>query len=398
MAVLVSNGISAQGITVAQDIFNCDSLFSTGSATLGGQSLVSASGVLVPSNSASNGAYIGMLDIAIVLVLMMFAILGVVYAIGSAFGINKLIDFVKRESVESLANIIIIVVIFVGGFAVFNNAIIFFANLAAAGVGSAPATITSSGAPLSTSQVFTQTCWNYENSIINGNLINYFNVVELLFLVHIILNLQVNLNPNGFGFIIQPYAGVQTLQTTVWSEEAISFGIIGIGALLILLLFVVYWLFPIFFYAGIVLRSFPWTRAAGGSMLALFISFYIIFPALLYTFSAFSTGNAAICGSGSQAATLKLCTAGSDIGKLLLQEHVTLSTVSDAAGSVFGASSFGTAMYDNVTDFTNEVSSSILQMAGVLLSLIIAYDLLEFLGDVLGSPSLQSNRILSKVL
>ncbi len=346
-----------------------------------------------------------MLGIGVLLVLIMLALLGVVYAIGTAFNINKLNDFVRREYVETLANIIIIVVVLVGGFAIFNNATIFFADLAAGSIGTQALQTTGSSPTAATSQVFTAICNNYENTIINNNLYNYVNVVSFLFIINTLVTLKINLDPNEFGFTLNPLTGVQTLQTTVWSEEAISFGIISMGGMLIMLLFVIYFLFPIFFFAGVVFRCLPWTRAAGGSMLALFISFYIIFPALLYTFSQFSAGNGNICGKGTLQATQELCSSGGIGSQVLSSLSANFQGVLAAALAIFGINApgctvygFGCALYANTVDFTNTVAYSILQMIGLIISFIIAYDLMEFLGDILGSPSLQSGRILSRVV
>jgi hypothetical protein len=44
------------------------------------------------------------------------------------------------------------------------------------------------------------------------------------------------------------------------------------------------------------------------------------------------------------------------------------------------------------------VSQFAVQLLGLVISLIIALDLTEALGDLLGSPSLQSKKLLSKVI
>ena len=379
----------------ASAVFDCSTLFNNAAAYSGGQPLVSEA-----LTNASQFQYL--LGIGVLIILMVLTLEGILYAIGRAFGINKLVDYVRREYVEVLANIIIVVVVLVGGFYIFNNATVFFGNLAAVGAGSnniLPSPPSGNAGSNAWPVVFVDVCNNYETSIIENNLYNYISVVLYLFFVESTVGTTINVDPNAFGFTIKPFTGVQTLLTTLWSEEAISFAVISMGALIIMLLFVIYFLFPIFFYVGIVLRCFPWTRAAGGSMLALFISFYIVLPALLYAFSQVSVNNSTLCGSsGTFASTQKLCNSGQALNALGSSIISDIKGYLNAVFSVIGATSFGTTMFENVIDFTNTLSYSVLQMMGLIISFIISYDLLEFLGDILGAPSLQSNRILSKVI
>lgn len=385
----------APGKGIAEAVFNCNTLFQEGAAYAGGTPLVSQW-----LTNGSNFNYL--LGIGLLIILLILALDGILYAIGRAFGINKLVDYVRREYVEVLANIIIIIVVLVGGFYIFNNASIFFGNLAAAGAGSSlvlPPPPSGAAGSNASPGLFINVCNNYENSIINNNLYNYISVVLYLFFVESTTSTIVNADPNAFGFAIKPFTGVQTLLTTLWSEEAISFAIISMGALVVILLFVIYFLFPIFFYVGIVLRCFPWTRAAGGSMLALFISFYIFLPALLYAFSQVSVNSITLCGgTGTFPSTQSLCNSGQAIGNLGSSIYSDAKGYLDAVFSIIGETSFGVTMFENVIDFTNVVAYAVLQMIGLIISFIIAYDLLEFLGDILGAPSLQSNRILGKVL
>lgn len=385
-------------------LFDCSTLF-------GQQASVNAQSTSLVSPALAQGTtYSFMLEASLFIILLVLSVLGLVYAIGYAFNISKLMTFVKNEYLECIASILIVVVA-VGGIQIFNNALVFLANLSN---GLLPTSSTPTNLA-STQQVFQATCENLESGMITTNLYDYGYVLSNLFFFNALQSFTIKLMPNEFGVTFQPWGGIQTLKTALWSEEGISFTLLGMGGLLIMFLFVIYYLFPIFFYVGILLRSFPWTRAAGGAMIALFISFYIIFPALVYPFSSQLNGvGNYVCaidqvGSSSSAdfgtagnnqndnapAYQGPCTTSSSLITSLLSEGWT--TVKGGV-DVLSLSGFGSAMYDNVTQFSYDISDSLLQVVGIAVAFIIAYDMLEALGDVLGSPSLQSGRILSKVI
>jgi hypothetical protein len=48
--------------------------------------------------------------------------------------------------------------------------------------------------------------------------------------------------------------------------------------------------------------------------------------------------------------------------------------------------------------FSNQISYSVLQVFGVVVAILISFDLVEKLGDVLGAPSVHARSLLSKVL
>ncbi len=410
---LLAHGISASSTpspappasSGGTPFFDCQSLFTSGATAIGGATgavsktpLVSSSLLNLDSSPSGNGGFTPMLADSMIIVLIMLSLLGILYGIGSAFGINKLVVFVKNEYAETLANVVIITIVMVGGFGLFNNSAIFLSNIASGAVSSSGAT---AAAPISgslgTQQMFVNLCNYYNKDLIGANLDNYVGVVYELFVLNIIFYVNIQAMPNGFGVSFAPFEGAQTLRTAIWSEEAMSFALLEMGGMLILMLFIIYFLFPLFFYAGIALRTLPWTRAAGGSLLALFIAFYIIFPAMLYSFAGIgsTSGAGGICGTGSNAAASSLCKSGGITGAL---KSSTGQLLGVGFSYLTGGTSFGDAMLANVGDFTKGITYSALQFFGVVVSFIISYDLLEFLGDVLGAPSLQSNRVLSKVI
>ena len=410
-------GSGGGSTSLLTSLFSCNALFEYGETTIAtgnptiatgnptiatGNPLISPSLVQLASPTAvGNAGFAGMLTDSMLVVLLMLSVLALLYGIGYAFSLTRLMAFVKSEYAESLANVVIIVIVMVGGFGLFNSGMVFLSGVAAGAVGTSGLTL-QGGQALSTQQVYLDLCHGYNSGIISANLENYGGVVVTLFLYNVIIGFGVEAMPNGFGFVIHPFDGIQTLRVAIWTEEGMAFAIIEMGGMLILMLFTIYFLFPIFFYVGLALRTLPWTRAAGGSLIAVFIAFYIVFPALLLPFSQIVPQNPGLCGvalGSNQAPTSTLCTTEGFWAKLGSGLSNALSGLIGTTTAYFtGGSSFGTVMEGNVVEFTNEISYSVMQLIGVIISFIISYDLMEFLGDVLGAPSLQASRILSKVV
>ncbi|RLG19660.1 hypothetical protein DRN67_02145 [Candidatus Micrarchaeota archaeon] len=78
------------------------------------------------------------------------------------------------------------------------------------------------------------------------------------------------------------------LHPLVESLHALAYKIvqyrIGINAALILVTYMSEWLLPIFLPIGIILRAIPFTRGAGGLVIALVLGFYFVFP-MIFTLS-----------------------------------------------------------------------------------------------------------------
>ncbi len=388
LIVLFTSFVAAQAGASVFDVVDCNTLFTTG--TTGATSI--GSHPLVSGMLASRSTPTGMLELSITIVLLVLTVLGIVYAIGMAFGINKLTTFVKAEYLESIANLAIIVMI-VGGIGVFDGSMTFLANLAGASVTGTGST--QSANIVNAGQLYQNLCNNYENGIVMSNVYTYIPVFYELFIYNAIISFKVNLMPTEFGITFSPWYGAQTLRTAVWSEMDITFSIIIMGLLVIFTLFIVYYLFPVFLYAGLALRAFPWTRAAGGSLIALFISFYVVFPAFLYAFSAVlspSAGGSAVCISSPT-----LCSQ-SNVGNAVGQIKGNSLSAIEALAAVADGNVFGDVMYQDVMQYASTITYAVFQMGGLIISFLVSYDLLEFLGDVLGAPSLQSNRLLQKVI
>ena len=229
-----------------------------------------------------------LLNISLLIVLGVLVFLSIVYAIGRAFGIESLIVFTQQEYVESIFNIILIMLI-AGGTGFVDKSVTFMADLGMTiSSSTSPATITSA------KSLDVALCGNYmTNGVLNGivNLLMLqLPIIITSFMKNLVFTFGSSISPIfSFGFSISPLVGMAPYSSVLGTETSIITGAmmiyVGIGLLVIL----IYGMFPLFLYAGIALRSFPWTRAAGGAMLALFISFYIVFPAILYAFTQIPT-------------------------------------------------------------------------------------------------------------
>jgi hypothetical protein len=238
-------------------------------------------------------------------------------------------------------------------------------------------------APLGTAQVtdvksvYIGICNNYVNTGINDMWANILQGQIPLALLNFIFSIGDKFVVEGNGIMINPLLGAFPIVSLLSTQVGAFDAIIGLLLVIVFSLFVIYSIFPVFLYAGILLRSFPWTRAAGGTFIAMFIAFYIIFPAILYPFSLYMQSVA-----------------------------VTLSAPSSGALSNFGFYTIlgmvpyfgGTAMLTEITGFAQTVAATGLQLMGILIGLVISLDLVEAIGKLLGAPSAHTRSLLGKVL
>ena len=353
-------------------------------APLFGGSSVVGSTIAVSTPST----YSNMLDFSLLIILMVLVVLGIIYAIGYSMKIDKLLSYSKTELLESIFNIIIIVAI-AGGMGLVFSGISFITSIANTGLASAQNAINSQGGGivlLPTTQVtnahdlYVGICDNYGNGIIGivGNLINLY---ELGIEQSLAQSLTIELMPNYGGFLMltpgvtfSPLAGLSPSMQVISSLFTIISAFVAIMIGIPLLLFFIYYLFPFFLYAGVLFRSFPWTRAAGGTLLALFISFYIVFPSLIYPFSVLSTTN---------------------LGNAYTAPSLSSSTLSINNWEQFGSL---VRLGPLILAYVGGLSGAILQIAGLVIALVISYDLVEMFGKLLGAPSASGRKMLSKVV
>ncbi len=329
--------------------------------------------------------YTGLLVIALVIVLAVLAVIGLVYATGRAFGINGMVEFAKTEYFESFANVVLIVVI-AGGMTAIFSVMLLVSNMLASGISSVP-TISVPAISLTTSaQMYNALCSNYMGALFGVGLhILVVYVQEILF--NFVGTVAIDLAPNGQGilpyvpgFSFSPLIGLLIVPQALGIVVSLMFfiGLVNLG--MVLLLFIIYYLFPLFLYLGILLRSFPWTRAAGGAFLALFIAFYIVMPAILYPFSLIT----------SSASIYSLSAGTSSID--------SINTFFTFINGVVSQNWINTIPYTVISSDIAFAMGTILQMIGFIIALMVSFDLMEALSDVLGAPSMTSNNLLRRFI
>lgn len=335
-------------------------------------------------------------SLCMVIILAMLTVVGAAYAFGYAFRIEVLLNFSKAEIIECIANVAIVAA--VGTSMAFSSPTIFwFANLAALGQG------TSTSIPYGASAMYTTLCSGLYNNVILAGLQNFAGVFLNLYVTNFFAEgnppqggLTIHAMPNGMGVAFAPFQGVAVMTTELWDSQTTYFGTVFMGMFLIVLLFIIYFLFPLFLYVGIALRSFPWTRPAGGSLIALFISFYLVFPALMYPFAAASSstpGTDPYIGKGfcqnSQFNTqfASLCDTSSFLSLHSFGDYLSLINFN-----------FGSMYYSDIYSFIEGIEYVGLDLVGLIIAMLISYEMVEKLGAVLGAPSLQGSRALSRII
>lgn len=326
------------------------------------------------------GFFGGVISVSFLIVLLVLSLLGIVYAIGTALDIDALKKFVKSEFLQSLANVAILGAIG-AGLAFSSGLILFISNIAALGgqvIGVSP--------PVSgnAQTIYMSLCTTYLEYNVDS-LISPTGYIVETYSQQVILSafqsLNIDLEPNRFGFEVQPFAGLEPVIGVIGEQLGIFMAIVGVFIGISLFLFLIYSLFPIFLYAGILLRSFPWTRAAGGSLIVLFIAFYIVFPAILYPFSVYTAG------SFMPISGLSLV----DVFSFSLSAVIPLSYL-------FANPLTGNPVLNEIRSFSGAISGLAVLLLGIVISVAVSFDVVEILGDLLGAPSLQAKKMLENVI
>lgn len=342
--------------------------------------------------------------LALLIVVCVMLVLAMVYGIGYGFGIRKLVEFAKTEYLESFFNLILILII---AFALGNAGTLssFFTSIAGVTqLGNTPV-------PTNALSLYSGICYNTITAQIApsvGNLaVTLFNIPVYSFLQGISFTAAVPPPASvvlGFSLTLSPFAGVSLDYQLVTFLLMPVFLMFFIGVTIIFLFFIIFFLFPVFLYAGVLLRSFPWTRAAGGALLALFISFYIVLPALYYPILAFSANQVAnaqlptcsTSGQQSLTGTQGNCQASSGIWSWV--EGVLSGANSFVNGTYTLIADPGTTFIQLIDAYISFLAFAVFEFVGFSIALIISFDLLEALGDLLGAPSLQSGRLLERLI
>ncbi len=224
--------------------------------------------------------------------------------------------------------------------------------------------------------IFTTDCGNLGGAsitVINDILSMYVVSDEVSF----VSSLQLSAKDNNYGFLVQPYRGYGFVLIPIFDLMNILYFMFVIPLAGAAILAIFFKIAPLFLYLGIVFRTLPFSRAAGGAFLGFFIAFYVLFPLMLYLllgqvsltsiqFSSYSTQS--LLGSVSPSSNFWVPQSN----------LIGLNVIEELIGTVVGQ------MFYIVVAF--------------LLSLILSFDFMEAVGDLLGSPSLSSQHTLRKLI
>jgi hypothetical protein len=343
------------------------------------------SGLFQPSGNSGNAYSIfsyptslnNMLSLSLLAIAVMLLIVGMLYAIGFAFKIDKLIRFSKDEIGEIIITVLIVLVL-IGTFSISSK-------ITPSPLPVSPIT----GTSLFSDSQFMSACTEAANVSI-GLLPAAISFTVQGSILSFLQSIRISIEPNYFGVAFSPIAGVSLITKVVGMLTDIAWGFVLLMAGVALFLFIIFALFPIFLFVGVVLRTIPWTRAAGGAFLGIFIGFFLVLPALLsftLNIGAINTFSG-ICPSGSS--SLASCASN----------QISLgSSLITGFGSAIGSISYIKQPSNMIGAFVSDViSPALYAIVGAIISILIAIDFAEGMGDFLGSPSLKSSDILKRLV
>lgn len=196
------------------------------------------------------------LSITFAVMSVVLALVSLAYMIGTGFHLPKLQAWAKDELYQALAGGLLTILI-----------VSFVLTLDATMVaiyGQDPFTI----------------AVNYINSIFTALSVFFGSVVALDAVLNIFQSLALKAMPSQTGFTINPFTGLSPLTAMLTlAMEAILGGMgimLGQSAFLSFIKTQLSILLPI----GLALRAFPFSRPAGGAMMAVFLGFYVFYPFL----------------------------------------------------------------------------------------------------------------------
>ena len=321
-------------------------------------------GIFPNGSSSSFGT---MIVIAVLAMLAMLSLSGIAYAFGRSFGIRRLQNFGRQEVVEVLLTGIIVLV-FIGTFTIGNSL----------------STSPNAGSVLSgptngqlTYGTFSNACTALSSAAITG----IGNVLTLSVdqaLLSVMFKLRISAVIKFIGIVFWPGYGFWVTNMAINEAVSLSGALIAASMGTVALLSIIYQIFPLFLYAGIVLRTLPWTRRAGGSFLGLFFGFYIFFPLML----AFMVG---INASLPQLAV---------ISPISLQ----INGVSGLLSLFSTKNVVNTLLFNSGTLFDVMVNNMLAPLGAVLIEIVIslyfAFNVSNSMGEVLGSQSLRISSVM----
>ena len=316
--------------------------------------------IVQPNAVLHSSSYGGMLGISVLILALVALVIGIAYMVGYSFKVEKLVQFSKAEMGEIFVTLLIILIFFGAIYSVSPSGFIKIG-------------------PSSTYNTYYNDCTLLANSSVEvfRSLTTYF--IPETYYLQILRDLTINMMPLHFGISFMPSKAFGLLYHILDLFIGIAGGLAGLFIAIIVFLAIIYSVFPIFLFLGIILRSIPWTRAAGGAFLGLFIAFYLMFPILLYFML-----------QASPAATVQSI---EDPNSFLSSTSIVSAT------SSFITSIFSLISFNIITPFITDILEPMIFTIFVLIiSLIVSYDFMELMGDALGAPSLSSSNTLKRVL
>ncbi len=322
---------------------------------------------LIQQNTAEGalGNVASLISTSFLIIGVMLTIIALAFGLGYAFKIEKLMNFSKMEFGEIIITVIIIAVF----------------------VGAAGATPLIKTAPDQTNNIFTNDCVYLSSSSVYAFDTILSDFIARSYGLELLSNLEIHLAPLNFGIDFSPLKGYDLVQKTLALSIDIAalFGGLFLG--LAVFLAVIYMLFPLFLYIGIVLRTVPFTRAAGGAFLGFFIGFYVLFPLMLsMLLSAQNNPLNQQAQGATQHGISSFLPALGPVGSL-----ASLPFVQNLAASIIP---LGT-----LEDFIHVVVVPLLYAVFVvIISAMVALQFSEAVGDLLGAESLATGRTFRKIL
>ncbi len=356
------------------------------SVALTGNALASSSSSIVGANSFCNRilptstpfGISSIVDITMVVLFAMVSVIGLAAAIGYALDVPLLKRFMRNEAGEIAITVII--------------AIAFLGTLAADGSLNTGYASTLSGINYN---LFYEDCNAMSVTALYTSMPALVSIGSFQDILTFISSIKIQYAPNGFGFEVIPYQGISAVQMPVINMFTIAGALVGIMIAVPVILGIIYGLFPLFFYTGLVLRALPWTRAAGGAFLGMFLGLYIVFPLLLH---AMMCAGSSICTTAP--VTVGTCIA---VGGILgnYATGVTLSSLLNL-GSFFV--NFADTAINNLSGgiisgtLEGVVAPVAFMLFDVFISFIVSLDFAEIMGGYLGAQSLSGGGAFKKLI
>jgi hypothetical protein len=369
----------------------------------------STSNGIIPQNpllGAGTQGVASVVGLVMVIMLTVLLVTAVIYMVGELGKLPSLKNFVKVELAEMVGTAILIAIFF-GGF--YAAAFVAFGGqqASASAVNATPNPTLHFNGP--GRAVFVSDCTMVGNAsiamippIFASGIVNYG--------INLFQSVSITLKPGGFGFTVAPLTGLSFISSTMTKLQDLSAGFLVVLLGIVYLLGLIYALLPIFLYLGIALRAFPWTRAAGGIFIATFIGFYVVFPLML---------NGALSGfSGAtyqQTSGYYNSSAANSISTFVGAGSSTTPNAASIAAGLSVASStgsfikyFGSILYSMVgfpggygvlNGYINLfIGPPVVVIVEIGFCFLIALDFTDILADILGAPSLSSQKLLGNLL